>query len=177
MREWLNRLILLAVLVALGYWGWNLFFPNPEKVIRKRLQALAREASFEPKQNLMSQAWNTASLAGYFMTNVQVMIDLPGTQHNIDGLDELLRAALGARQLFSSLKIELPDIKVTVAPGKESAVVNLTARGEAAGQQEVYVQELRLCLIKVKRDWLISEIVTVRSLSSRPVEWDAPRWL
>ena len=34
MKEWFTRIILLAALVALGYWGWSQFFPSPEKVIR-----------------------------------------------------------------------------------------------------------------------------------------------
>ena len=113
----------------------------------------------------MTQAWNATTLAGFFTAGVQVTIDVPGSQHSINGRDELLRAAVGTRQAFSSLSIEFPDIKVTVAPGKETAVVNLTARGKVAGQKEYYLQELRLCLIKVKRDWLINEIVTVRTLS------------
>ena len=165
MKEWFTRIILLAALVALGYWGWSQFFPSPGKVIRKRLEALAREASFTSNEGLMTHAWNATTLGGFFTAGVQVTIDVPGSQHSIDGRDELLRAAVGARQAFSSLNIEFPDIKVTVAPGKETAVVNLTARGKVAGQKEYYLQELRLCLIKVKRDWLINEIVTVRTLS------------
>jgi hypothetical protein len=165
MKEWFTRIILLAVLGALGYWGWSLLFPSPEKVIRKRLGELAREASFASNEGLMATAWNATLLAGFFTTDVEVTINVPGTQQTITGRDELLQAAMGARKVVSSLKIDFPDIKVVVAPGKESAVVNLTARGKVAGQKEAFIQELRLRLIKVKRDWLINEIVTVRTLS------------
>jgi cytoskeletal protein RodZ len=165
MKEWFIRIILLAVLGALGYWGWTLFFPSPEKVIRKQLHALATEASFAPKQSLITQAWNASVLESFFTPDVQVTITVPGTEHSINGRAELLQAALGAHQVVSSLQIDLPDIKVVVAPGKEAAVVNLTARGKVSGQKDYYLQELRLRLIKVKRDWLINEIVTVRTLS------------
>jgi|CZKM01.1.fsa_nt_gi hypothetical protein len=165
MKKWGKRIILLAVLGALGYWGWTVLFPSPEKVIRKQLGELARTASFSSNEGLMAKGWNAALLAGFFTTDVQVTIDVPGSQHTITGRDELIQAALGVRQLVNSLKIDFPDIKVTVAPGKESAVVNLTARGKVAGQKEFYLQELRLRLIKFKRDWLINEIVTVRTLS------------
>ena len=37
MKEWFKRIILLAVLVAVGYWSWTLFFPSPAKAIRKQL--------------------------------------------------------------------------------------------------------------------------------------------
>jgi hypothetical protein len=165
MKERITRIILLAALAALGYWCWTQFCPRPEKVIRKRLESLAREASFSSKGGLMAQAWNATSLGEYFTTNVQVTIDVPGSQHSLSGRDELMRTAVGVRQMVRSLTIEFPDIKVTVAPGGETAVVNLTARGKVAGQRKDYLQELRLCLIKVKRDWLIYEIITVRTLS------------
>jgi hypothetical protein len=165
MKEWFKRIMLLAILGALGYWGWSLFFPSPEKEIRKQLHALAQEASFGPNQGLMAQAWNATVLGGFFTPDVQVTITVPGTEHSINGRDELLHEALGARQVVSSLKIDFPDIKIVVAPGKEAAVVNLTGRGKVAGQKDYYLQELRLRLIKVKRDWLINEIVTVRTLS------------
>ena len=165
MKEWFTRIILLSVLGALGYWGWTLSFPNPEEVIRKRLGALAREASFFSNEGVMAQAWNATLLSDFFTTDVEVTINVPGTEHSINGRDELLHVAMGARQVVSSLKLDFPDIKVVVAPGKEAAVVNLTARGKVAGQKEYFLQELRLRLIKVKRDWLIKEIVTVRTLS------------
>jgi hypothetical protein len=165
MKEWFKRLILLAALVAVGYWGWTVCFPSPEKVIRKRLVELAHTASFSPNEGVVAKGWNATLLAGFFTTDVQVTISIPGTEHSITGRDELIQAALGARQYVGSLKIDFPDINVVVAPGKEAAVVNLTARGKTAGQKDFYLQELRLRLIKIKRDWLINEIVTVRTLS------------
>jgi hypothetical protein len=165
MKEWFKRIILLALLGALGYWSWTLFFPSPEKEIRKQLHALAQEASFTSKQGLMAKAWNATLLGGFFTTDVAVTINVPGTEHSIDGRDELLQAALGARKAVGSLKIDFPDIKVVVAPGKEAAVVNLTARSKVAGLKEEIIQELRLRLIKVKHAWLINEIVTVKTLS------------
>ena len=165
MKEWFTRIILLAMLGALGYWAWTLFFPSPEKEIRKQLNALAQEASFAPKQGLVAQAWKATVLGSFFTPDVQVTISVPGTEHSINGRAELLQAALAVRQMRESLKVDFPDIKVVVAPGKEAAVVNLTARGKVSGQKDYYLQELRLRLIKIKRDWLINEIVTVRTLS------------
>ena len=168
MKVWLKRVLLVAALVGLGYWGWTLFFQSPEQAIRNRLRALAQEASFGPGQGLMTHAWKATSLSAFFTTNVQVMLDVPGGQHNINGLDELNTASLLARQNLSSLRIELPDVKVVLDPGNQSATVNVTIRGQAvypSGQRDDYLQELRLRLIKVKNDWLIHEIVTVHTLS------------
>ena len=168
MKEWLKRLALLAALGAIGYWGWSQFFPGPEKAIRKQISALARAASFGPRQGVISEAWKATGISAFFTTNVEVTIDVPGLQHNVNGLDELTSAMLAARHMLTSLRIELPDIKVAIQPGGEAAVVNLTARAQAVRPSNVtddYIQELRLYLIKVKRDWLIKEIVTVRTLS------------
>jgi hypothetical protein len=169
MKGWTKRLVLLALLAAVGYWGWTLFYQSPETAIRKQLRALAHEVSFGTKQGVISQAWRATAFSSFFTTNVELTIDAPGTQHHIAGLDELTTAVLGARQMLRSLQIELPDINIAMQPGGEAAVVNVTARGAALypnGVKEDYLQELRLYLIKVKRDWLIKEIATVRTLSS-----------
>ncbi len=165
MKKWLFRLMVAGVLVALGFWGWHVLFPSPEKVIRKRLGELAKAASFSSKEGLLAKAWNANILGDYFTPDVQVTVDVPGTQHTLSGRDELLQAAVGARSAVGSLSIEFPDIKVVVAPGQDTAVVNLTARGKVAGQRDSYLQELKLRMIKIKRDWLINQIETVRTLS------------
>ena len=165
MKEWSIRVILLAALVALGFWGWHVFFPSPEKVIRKRLGELAKAASFSSQEGLLAKAWNASVLGEFFTPDVQVTVDVPGIQHTISGRDELLQAVVGARSTVSSLTIEFPDIRVSVAPDKQSAVVNLNAKGKVSGQREAYLQEFRLRLIKVKRDWLINQIETAKTLS------------
>jgi hypothetical protein len=165
MKEWSIRVILLAALVAVGFWGWGVCFPSPEKVIRKRLGELAKAASFSSQQGLLAKAWNASVLGEFFTPDVQVTVDVPGAQHTLNGRDELLQAAVGARSAVSSLTIEFPDIKVVVAPDKNSAVVNLTAKGKVPGERDFYLQELRLRLTKIKRDWLIQQIETVKTLS------------
>ncbi|MEI6781826.1 MAG: hypothetical protein WCQ21_12995 [Verrucomicrobiota bacterium] len=165
MKEWSIRVVLVGALIALGIWGWGVFFPSPEKVIRKRLGELAQAASFSPKEGLIAKAWNASVLGEYFTPDVQVTVDVPGTQHTLSGRDELLQAAVGARSAVGSLSLEFPDIKIVVAPDQNSAVVNLTAKGKVGGQRDFYLQELRLRMTKIKRDWLIDQIQTVKTLS------------
>ena len=165
MKEWSIRVILLAALVALGFWGWHVFFPSPEKVIRKRLGELAKTASFSSQEGLLAKAWNASVLGEFFTPDVQVTLDVPGLQQTFTGRGELQGAAGYARSVVGSLSIEFPDIKVTLAPDHASAVVNLTAKGKVPGQKDFYLQELRLRLIKIKRDWIINQVETVRTLS------------
>ena len=166
MNKWLSRLLVAGVLVALGFWGWRVLFPSPEAMIRKRLGELAKAASFSSTDGLLAKAWNASILGEFFTPEVQVTLDVPGAQHTISGRDELLQAAVGARTAVSSLTVEFPDIKVTLAPDKETAVVNLTATGKVPGQREFYLQELRMRMIKIKRDWFIDQVQTVKTLSS-----------
>ena len=167
MKEWFIRGVLVAALATVGIWTWSVLFPSPEKIIRKRLNELAKTASFSSKEGLVAKAWNASLLAGFFTPDVELTVEVPGRQHTISGRDELLQAAASARSTLSSLSIEFPDIKVVVAPDRTSATVNLTARGKASSERDYYLQELKMRMIKVKRDWLINQVETVRTLSSR----------
>jgi hypothetical protein len=165
MSKWIFRCIVVGALVALGFWGWHIFFPSPEAVICKRLGKLAKVASFSSNEGLIAKAYNASLLGEFFTPEVQITVDVPGTQHTISGRDELLQAAAGARTTVGGLTVEFPDINVVVAPDKNFAVVNLTARGKVPGQKEFYLQELKLRMVKIKRDWLIDQVQTVKTLS------------
>lgn len=165
MNKWLPRIMVVGVLAALVVWGWHMFFPSPEAAIRKRLGELAKAASFSSNEGLIAKAYNASLLGEFFTPDVQVTVEVPGTQRTFSGRDDLLQAAVGARSAVGSLTVEFPDIKVIVAPDETSAVVILTARGKVPGERDFYVQELRLRMIKIKRDWLIDQVQTVKTLS------------
>jgi len=165
MSKWIFRCIVVGALAALGVWAWHIFFPSPDAVIRKRLGALAKVASFSSNEGLIAKAYNASLLGEFFTADVQITVDVPGTQHTISGRDELLQAAAGARTTVGGLTVEFPDINVVVAPDKNSAVVNLTAKGKVPGQRDFYMQELRMRMVKIKRDWLIDQVQTVKTLS------------
>ena len=135
MKNWLIRIILVGLLLALGFWGWRTFFPSPETVIRQRLGEMAKAASFSPNEGPLAQALNASVLANFFTPDVQVTVEVYRLQHTFTGREELLQAAVGARSAAGSLTIEFPDIKVTVAPDRHSAVVNLTAKGRVPGKR------------------------------------------
>ena len=75
------------------------------------------------------------------------------------------QAALGARSTLSGLKVTLPDISVTVAPDKQSAVADLTVVANVAGEQDAIVQEMKFTFRKTDDGWLITRVETVRTLS------------
>ena len=77
------RVVLLAALAALGVWLWTIFFPSPQKIIRQRLEAVAKRASFTAGEGTLARLASAQSLAGYFSTNVEINLDVPGRdQHH-----------------------------------------------------------------------------------------------
>lgn len=161
-----SRFILPAALVALSVWLWFVFFPNPEKVIHQHLIKLARTASFSAGESALARLATAEDIAGYFATNVEVDINVPGrVQYTLQGRADIQQAALGARERLRGLKVQIPDINITVAPDKQSAVADLTVEVNIAGEHDSIVQEMKFTFQKTADGWLISHVETVRTLS------------
>jgi hypothetical protein len=160
------RLVLLAALVALGVWLWLVLFPSPEKIIRKRLVQLAQDVSFSTSDGNLSRLISAQSVAGFFSTNIEVNIDVPGrVQHDFMGRDEITQAALASRSAVSGLKVKFPDIGVMIAPDKQSATADVTLDATVSGESDAIVQELKFTFQKIDGQWLITRIETIRTLS------------
>ena len=160
------RLALLAVVIAAGVWLWNVFFPSSETVIRRHLNSVAADASFDSKQNPLVAANNAETLAGFFATNVQINLDVPGhAQQSFASRGEITQAALAARSVVGGLKVEFLDVDVAVGADKLSATADLTVKAQAAREKDVIVQEMKFTFQKIDGDWLITRVETVRTLS------------
>ncbi|MDE3068398.1 MAG: hypothetical protein KGJ60_12730 [Verrucomicrobiota bacterium] len=171
----LLRLVLAAALVALGLWLWSALFPSPEKIIRKRLAELARDVSFSAGEGNLARLAGAEQVAGFFSTNVEVRLDVPGrVRHRFVGREQITQAALASRSETSELIVKFPDVNVSVAPDKQSATVDLTVEADVSGRRNAIVQEMKFTFQKIQGRWLITRVETVRTLSqdiSRP----APR--
>src|ERR1051325_3290955 len=107
----LVRVIAAAAIIGLGIWAWFVFFPSPEKVIRSRLNTLAKTVSFESKDGIVSRGYSAEKAAGYFATNAEVNVEVRGLQPlNFNGRDEILQAMLTAAKMWRGLKVEFLDI-------------------------------------------------------------------
>jgi len=160
------RFLMLAALVALGLWVWTLLFPAPEKVIRQRLTQLARTVSFSSDESQVMRLAGARNLAGFFSTNIEVNIDIPGhTHHNFMGREEITQAALASRSGTGSLTVRFPDIRVTVAPDRQSAVADLTVEANIPGEPDPIVQEMKFTLQNIDGEWLITRVETVRTFT------------
>jgi hypothetical protein len=160
------RFLLLAALVALGLWLWTVLFPAPEKVIRQRLTKLARTVSFSGDEGQVMRLAGARNLAGFFSTNIEINIEVPGHErHSFMGREEITQAALAVRSGSGSLKVKFPDIQVTVAPDRQSAVADLTLEANLPGEPDPIVQEMKFTLQKTDGEWLITRVETVRTFT------------
>lgn len=160
------RIVLVAALAALGAWLWMVLFPSPEKVIRQRFEDLARTTSVSAGAGDLARLSAARSLAGFFSTNVEMSLDLPrfGRLGSMDR-EEITQMALAATSRAGGLQVKFPDLNVTVDPGRQSAVVDLTVTAVVAGEPDSLVQEMKVTLHKIDGQWLITRVETVRTLS------------
>ncbi len=160
------RLVLLAALITMGVWLWTVVYPSPEEIVRKRLVQVAAEASFNSRENPLIIAARTEHLASRFSTNVEVNLNAPGFERQeFSGRAEITQVAAGARMHLSSLKVEFPDVSVTVASDKLSAAADVAVKVQAAGEKDFNVEELKFTFQKIGGDWLITRVETVRAPS------------
>jgi hypothetical protein len=161
------RLVLLAVVVAAGVWLWTVFFPSPEKVIRQRLAEIARLASFNANENPLAALGGAQKLAGFCSPDLQVKLAAPANvEHTFESREEIAQSDLAARsQLGGALKVEFVDVLVTLAPDKQSAVADLTARMQSSGSSDLNVQEIKFTLKKIDGQWLVTRVETVRTFT------------
>ena len=161
------RLIFCAAVIALGFWLWTAIFPAPEKVIRRRLEKLAANVSFTADQGNISRLAGGESVAGFFSTNIEVNINVPGhEQVTFASRAEITQAALGVREQLKSLSVKFPDVNVTLAPDKKSAVADVTLDAAISGGHDDVVQELKITFQKTSDGWLITRIETVRTVAT-----------
>jgi hypothetical protein len=160
------KVVLSAALALLGVWLWLVLFPGPEKIIRHRLAKLAQTVSFSKSDGNLSRVASAESVSGFFSTNVEVTINVPGyEQQSLAGRAEITQAALLSRTRVDELSLKFPDIKVSVAPDKLSATADVTVEASAGAEKDPIIQEVKFTFEKSEGKWLIKKIETVRVLS------------
>jgi hypothetical protein len=159
------KIFLLLALLGLGYWLWTVLFPNPQQVIRNRLNKLASLASFSSDDGNISRVAKIQRLGALFADNVQITIDVPGVDaQTFTSREELKQAALAAKRFTSGLKAEFLDMNIELDDAAQSALVDLTLKAKVAGESDLIVQELKFTLKKINGDWLITRVETVKTL-------------
>lgn len=165
MSRWIYRGVLAVVVAAAAFWAWQVLFPSPEKVIRKRLAEVARLATFGPNEAPLAKLSNSQKLLSHFASEVELKIDVPGrAQQTAVGTEELRQAVMAARSQLSGMSVDFVDIGVRVLPDAASAIVTTTVRANIYGERDSIVQEMKFRFEKTDGDWLIRRIEPVSTL-------------
>lgn len=165
------QLGLVIVVIGLGFWIWTMLFPSPEKVVRWRMNALAKALSFKSGSGTIAQAYNAQKTAEFFTPDVDMEVNMPGYEPiSLHGHDEVLQIAMLARSRLTSLKVEFPDMNITFGADGQTAKVNLTGKAIIPGERDISAQEFNFQLKKVDGKWLIYHVETVKTLSSVAAE-------
>jgi hypothetical protein len=159
------RIVLLVALAVLGIWLWTVLFPSPEKVIRRRLTELARTVSSSANESDLTRLAAARSVAGFFAATVELNVDLPELGQRTMDREEITQLALMGSSRAGGLQVKFPDINITVAPDKQSAVADLTVEANVSGEHDSIVREMKFTLRKTDGQWLITRIETVRTLT------------
>jgi hypothetical protein len=160
-----KRIVGLLILLGLGWLGWQHFFPNEEDRIRRMLDGVAETLSIPAKESVMGMGIAVDKLLGHVMPDVEVDVEVPGDgRHTFSGREEVRDAVLAAHRNWSGLKVQFLDVNVALAPDKQTATVELTAKAAQEGAKELLVQEVKLQLRRQDRQWRVSRAETVKPL-------------
>jgi hypothetical protein len=161
------QILVAAAVVGLGFWLWTVIYPSPETVVRSRLNGLAKALSFNSKGGLLGNAYDAQKAAEFFTPDVDVEVNLAGFEPiSLRGRDEVLQIVVAARSRLASLKIEFPDMNISIGPDGQTAKVNLTGKGVVPGERDISAQEFNFMMKKVNGKWLIYQVETVKTLSA-----------
>ena len=155
--------LILAGLIALGYWGWTTAFPNPRKEVWHRLEALAQLTSFSAGEGPVTKLASVQKIAGYFNDQVTVSVEVQGVERaEYNNREDLVQALQDARMAAGSVKAKFLDPKIEMTPGNQEAIVGVVLTADIGGEQNAVVVDLKIKMKKIDGDWLITRVETVQ---------------
>ncbi|MFO1460365.1 MAG: nuclear transport factor 2 family protein [Verrucomicrobiota bacterium] len=161
----------VAILALVALWGWrDTLFPGEEVRIRKTLESLMGEVSFEPNEGGIAAGRRISAAVGRFTPDAEIQLEILGAgSFHISGGGEIQQTLWAARRGARRLRVRFFDIVPSVSPGGRSADARLTATAEAVGnrsnQEGFEAMEFRLQLQRVEGAWRISRVDTVQALT------------
>jgi hypothetical protein len=160
----LKTLVWLLILAAIAFALWHYLFPPPERVIEKKLKALAETVSQNPEGNI-SRLANVNRIGSFFHPNVTISLEGFGREAaSIQGRGELEQNAMGIRQNNFRIKVNFPKAHIAVSPERTNATALVTAEVTLNDQKEPIVQDIRLEFEKFDRTWLIRSATPAKAL-------------
>jgi len=156
--------IQILVIAAVAFAIWRYLFPPPEKVIGRKLEALAKTISENPQGNI-SRVANVNRIGSFFHPNVSINLEGFGRDvSSVQGRGELEQMAMGVRQNNFVVSVQFSNLHIEVDPGKTTATALVAAEVKLNDQTEPVVQDIRLTFEKYDRAWLIRSADPAKTL-------------
>lgn len=153
----IQQLLAIVIVAALGFWGYTIFFPSPEKVIKETLQRLADTASFTSQEKPLARLGAINAIPSFFQTNAVLRISNPRYGRSLEGRAAIREAVAGSRAAVQSLQITLTDPQITVTSSEMASLV-VTATVFIDQDPNPSLQILKMKLQRQGRKWLITYV-------------------
>lgn len=160
------QLVVVTVLTVAGILLWSYLFPSPQHIIRARLNTLAHVASFDSQQGILAGFTAAHDVGDFFSTNVEVDLNMPGNPDvTLTGRDQIVQTIMRTHATVNELKVDFPDLNITIGPDKLTATADLTIRAQIDGDGNSVAEEMKFTFQKIDGQWLITHIETVQVLT------------
>jgi hypothetical protein len=160
----LKPIVQLLAVAVVAFALWHYLFPPPERVIEKKLNALAEIISQNPQGNI-SKAANVNRIGNFFHPNVSINLEGFGRDvSSLQGRSEIEQTAMAVRQNNIPISVIFSAIHITVGPEETNASAIVTAEVKLNDQKEPIVQDIRLTFEKFDRSWLIRSATPAKGL-------------
>lgn len=158
--------ILAAVAVLAGAaWAWHTWWPDDERAIRRRLDALAGAVNQDAGDGLAAVG-RAAEIGGFFTHDV--VIDPGQGSAPVQGREAVIGLAARLPAGPAGYTLEFDDVNVTVGPDAAAADVRvlalLTRRSGPARERSTEARELQLVVTKQDGEWRIARATAVDTL-------------
>ena len=161
----LKKIIIIAVIVAVGVWAVAYFSPSEEKKVRKQFCLLAEWVSKDPGENTLITVNKIKHIGTLFDTTCEFKVPVYSVSGNYTA-DEISGYAAQGRLASSQLYLKFYDLDITF-PEEGNAKVTLTARltGKlSVGDYIDETHEVESVLKKVEKKWLFSKVEVIEVL-------------
>ena len=160
-----SRLVLLAVLGAIGFWLWTVLFPSPEKIVLKKITGLAATATITAADSNIIRAAKASNVASLFSNEAEIAVDIAEMPaRTLSGREEIRETALAGFASVPSLRVEFMDATAQVGADRQSAEVTCTAQVSTGDNKDFAIQALHFQFKKIDGNWLITRAETVKAL-------------
>ncbi len=153
--------VALALLGAVGYWGYFFFWlSDDERVLHGKVDELVELASKEGEETVFAGVGRARRIAEHFTEEFRLSMGRPFPDGTITR-EDLVVVVSQVRSGAGELRLSVSDRELTIEPGETTAVMELTGRGLLSYQGERWREDarrFRVEWVKVDGDWLIRQV-------------------